>query len=609
MKYYFVEPVCYCFSYSPIIGIPSLIAILEQNNYEAKHINLNIDFINKCLNEDFYKTVFEKRYGNYSENIVEAPCTIKEVLKVANDIFQKKTKISPFNSKKNNIACKIFKNKKYFLNRLLYEFAYKTINSLPVEIGFLDNIFMEKLIPDVGVYRSFSEDEKFSIDVESLKYYFENKISPIDSYIEEKADEIIAENPDCVGISIGYSFSFISGFLLAYKLKQKSRIHVNIGGSFFNDFYRKIYNLADLFGIFFDSISIGDNTCSVVDLMKYLSNKIELSQVANILYLEDGTVTKSSSEKSMKFKDLPFQSFTGYDFKNYINPEIIMPIQASSTCYWGKCIFCMYSASHNFQIKPVENVVNEMEYLANKYGVRYFNFWDNSLHPIFLSKLSSLIIKRKLNVRFSIYARFEKDFNYKLLKKMKKAGCIKIHWGLDATNQRVLDYINKGIQLDVTSRILKEAKKAGIYNFVYLIFGHPTETKQEMESVYSYLKKNRNYISRLDIASHVLFCTNSILERNREKYKKLIYTTPNERRICRKNVFEEFSDIQARDYCSSSCSDEAVIPMILYVDKYGTGIKSHFYSVLHSFLISNKRLLSLYMKFKLKQIQCDNTGM
>ena len=602
MKYYFVEPVFYCFSHLPIIGIPSLIAILEQNNYESKHISLNSDFIRSCLKEDFYKSVYERRIPN--KNLEDAPPLIYEVSKIANDVLKKRPQVSSFNSVRNSIACKILKSKKYFLNRILYEFAYKTINSLPVEIGFLDNIFMEQLLPDVGIYRSFSEDDKFTIDIVSLKYYFENKISPIDLYLEEKANEIIAEKPDCIGITISSPYSIISGLLLAYKLKQKSQIHINIGGSFFNDFYKKIYNLSDLFGIFFDSISIGDNTCSVVDLMKYIANEIELSEVSNILYLKDGLVTRSNSENCIKLKDMPFQSFSGYDFKNYINPEIIMPIQASSTCYWGKCIFCMYSASHIFQIKPVGKVVDEIEYLSKKYGVKYFVFWDNSIHPIFLSKLSDLILKRKLNIRFSVYARFEDNFNFKLFRKIKKAGCIKIHWGLDATSQRVLDYINKGIQLSATSRILKEAKKAGIYNFVYIILGHPTETKQEMESIYSYLSKNRKYINRIDISSHVLFCTNSLLEQNREEYKKLIYTTPKERSMCRRKVLEKFSDIKARDYCSSSY-DEAIIPMILYVDEYGAGIKSHIFSIIHSIIVSNKRLLSLYMKFKLKQIKYD----
>ena len=106
-------------------------------------------------------------------------------------------------------------------------------------------------------------------------------------------------------------------------------------------------------------------------------------------------------------------------------PELVFPVQASTSCYWRKCIFCDCSASEQgYTIKTVPRLVDEIEFLKKKYKTKYFYFWDNALHPNYLNKLADELQKRKINIIFSIYARFEPEFNLQLLKKLRKAGKI-----------------------------------------------------------------------------------------------------------------------------------------------------------------------------------------
>ena len=599
MKYFFVEPICYGFFYAPVIGIPTLIGILEQHNHEAKYIGLNDDFIKCCLDEKFYTFYAAKKDKLCKTDLNDAPELILNLSKSAHDFFQKNTeKDFKYDSNKIKLANKILSNKEFFTNEFLYDFSHKTVMDLIEDISSIDHIFMHTLLPNIGTYRIDYQNQNFSIDINALKYYFNKKLSPIDDYLEKKADEIISENPDCVGISIGFPFYFITGMLLAYKIKQKSNIHVNVGGSFFNLYYQMIDNLPDLFGTFFDSISIENNTKTVTDILKYLNNEIKISEVSNILYNENGRILKSSSNDIVPIQNLPYQSFTGYNIYNTIIPKLVFPIQASNSCYWGKCKFCVCSGNSKFETNPVIKTYEELEYLSKKYNTKYFAFWDNSMHPEFLSKLADLILERKLKIKFSVYARFEKEFKYKLLKKLKKAGCIKIHWGLDSANQRILDYVNKGIEIETSERVLKDAKKAGIYNFVYIILGYPTETKEEMDCLYTYLKKNSKNINNIYIQSEMLFTTNSIFSQNKNEFKAKVLTTLDERKNYKKYIKRNFPLISSRDFSSIQTTPL----MLLYVEKYGNGFREILNKKFMSFMKSHPKILLYYLRHKSKQV-------
>ena len=57
-------------------------------------------------------------------------------------------------------------------------------------------------------------------------------------------------------------------------------------------------------------------------------------------------------------------------------------------------------------------------------------------------------------------------------------------WGYEAGSKRVMELINKGIDIDARFDILKRSAKAGIHNFAYIFTGFPTETFDEaMETV------------------------------------------------------------------------------------------------------------------------------
>ena len=514
MKYIFVVPIMRYY-FIPIPGISSLISILEREGVECEYLNLDAEYFEYLDSEKvllynnrlkiFYKNKEYLKYPKIYQEILYS--SSKEIIKY---LFWIRKNINNFDRYKT-----FLKNDK-LINNYVYFYYYTTLALI---------IKKENIINLCS--KVYEEEEKiFSINVEDILFLFNSKINNFKDFYEEKVKEIIDKNPNVVGIQILKYSELISGLMFAYMIKQKDKnIHVNIGGSYFSDRYVKINNLKELFGVFFDSISIGDSTKTVKDIVRYKKGEIPISDICNLLYVENNKLRFKQEKEKENINLLPYQNFVNCRKEDYLIPELILPVRASMTnsCYWGKCIYCNCSGGERrYSLMSVERFTNEIEYLSKKYNTKYFAFWDNSIHPNYISRVADILIKKKLNIKYNFYARLEKEFSLELLKKIKKSGCIAIHWGLDSCSQKLLDYINKGINIETAKRVLKDSNKAGILNNIYLMFGLPSETIEDMYENLKFIQENCKNIDNVINIGRVEFPNSSIMGEKYEYYKSQI---------------------------------------------------------------------------------------
>lgn len=518
MQYIFVTPVTMESDIIPLPGIPSLMGVLEDKYIDCEYINLNSGFIEYLDNEKLKKLIHSSASFFGNEEFLKLPSIYSHI----------------FNIKKNDFIKSLLWLKKNFNTFDDYKEISKTkklMNNYS-KYWYYINVLMH--IKDINIpllcSNAYFHNTCFNINPEDILSLYNNSVNKLKPFYEEKTEQIINKNPDITGIQITAATDLISGLFLAYELKQKNKnIHINIGGNFFEENYKRINNLKDLYGKFFDSISIGESTTTVFELVKYVNGELPIEEVTNLLYIKNNELKLNKKEKTENINRLPFQSFNGYKKEDYFLPEFVLPVRASmsNSCYWGKCIYCTCSGEKkSYRIMSVKRFVDEIEYLSKKYDTKFFDFWDNAMHPKYLSKVADLLIEKKLNIKYTVYARLEKEFTYDLLKKIKKSGCISIYWGLDSASQRICNYINKGINIKTAENVLKYSHKAGILNFIYLILGFPTETIAEMNENLNFVNKNFKNIDQINVIDKLLFLKNAILYENQEHYKKLIDTSP-----------------------------------------------------------------------------------
>ncbi len=276
---------------------------------------------------------------------------------------------------------------------------------------------------------------------------------------EELLALITSEKPDIVAFSIVYSSQAFFARSMLQKLKEL-KITTVIGGPSVN---HKLKAIAD------------HSFSSDVEFLEFINKE------------------KIDSEQ-LDFSSTP--DFSIWNLKDYFTPNPVIPLKTTSTCPYKKCAFC----SHYNPIPYYEYDMENLKKTIVKSNQKHFFLIDDMISKKQLLKFAEMI--KPLNCYWVCQLRPIKDLDYETLKTLKESGLVMIFWGVESGNERILNLIEKGTNPQDISDVLKNANKAGIRNVAYIIFGFPTETKEEfMETIY-FLEENKEYI---DLVSPSLF--------------------------------------------------------------------------------------------------------
>ncbi|MFH1507997.1 MAG: radical SAM protein, partial [Candidatus Omnitrophota bacterium] len=151
------------------------------------------------------------------------------------------------------------------------------------------------------------------------------------------------------------------------------------------------------------------------------------------------------------------------------------------------CYFCSVKLawSRKWRSRSAKNVVDEIEFLKNKYGYREFHFVDDnsSVSKKRMIEICDELIKRKLDVKLATptgiaIATLDKE----VLGKMKKAGFYRLCFGLETGNPQSQIIIKKRVNLEKAKEVIKVANSLGFWTSATFILGFPHETMLEFNN-------------------------------------------------------------------------------------------------------------------------------
>jgi len=243
-----------------------------------------------------------------------------------------------------------------------------------------------------------------------------------------------------------------------------------------------------------DVVVIGEGEETIVDIaQKYekTENK-ELSEIKGIAYKDDGKIRMTSSRPLIENLDnLPFPARHLVPFKSYRTSSQAGGMITSRGCVFS-CNYCSSSLimGKKFRTRSPENVVDEMEELVNKYGVKDIAFLDDifMLNKRRAMEIADEIRSRGLDLGFITSSRVD-TVNRDLLEHLKSAGMDTLYCGIESGSQRVLDLMGKGITLKQAEDAIKVTKEVGINIMGSFILGYPGETEREMDQTIDFAIK------------------------------------------------------------------------------------------------------------------------
>ena len=158
-------------------------------------------------------------------------------------------------------------------------------------------------------------------------------------------------------------------------------------------------------------------------------------------------------------------------------------VMSGRDCWHGKCTFCSWTTLYpRYRVRKVKDVVDEIEYLVSKCGVKEI-MDDSGSFPVgqWLTDFCNEMISRGLNKKVRIdcnmrFGRLTLD-DYRL---MRKAGFQFVLFGVESANQETLDRFCKALKVEDVEKGAKWATEAGLDVHVTFMFGHAWEGPKEI---------------------------------------------------------------------------------------------------------------------------------
>ena len=248
-----------------------------------------------------------------------------------------------------------------------------------------------------------------------------------------------------------------------------------------------------------DICAIGEGEVTMYELVRAVEKKSLLSEIDGIAFRKDNEIIITKPRALIKkLDDLPFPARELFPLEKYkIHPPYgrknpSFTILNSRGCPF-QCAYCSKGVYQDaYRARSPEKVCDEIEGLIKKYGAKEIQFYDDdfTLDMRRAEKICDEILRRGIKIYWSCITRVDL-VNENLLKKMKKAGCWLIAYGVESGNQKILDAINKGFTVKQIISAFEATKRIGLTTVCYFMIGLPGDTKETIRDTLDLVKKIR----------------------------------------------------------------------------------------------------------------------
>ena len=161
------------------------------------------------------------------------------------------------------------------------------------------------------------------------------------------------------------------------------------------------------------------------------------------------------------------------------------------------CTFCVAAvlAGKRVRYRSLALVEEEMRQCINKYGIEHFTISDDNFGASRRRVVEFCERTAPLNVTWTCESRVT-TVDPDLLALMKRAGCHKISFGLEAASTTGLARVKKNIDAESVQSAFAWAKQAGIKRSAFFLVGsHPEEAKEDVAAIEQlFLRIDPDYI-------------------------------------------------------------------------------------------------------------------
>jgi len=181
----------------------------------------------------------------------------------------------------------------------------------------------------------------------------------------------------------------------------------------------------------------------------------------------------------------------------------IAPLTSTRGCPYA-CSFCSspFLWQRRIRYRSPQNVVDEIEYMVRRHGVREVHFEDDNLtlRRAHVEGICHRLLSRGVAVTWATPNGIRVDtLDRELVSLMRRSGCYSVAFGVESADSEILRRCGKKASIEKVDEAIALCHEAGLITQGFFIFGLPGETAETIQRTIDFARK-----SKLDKAQFLL---------------------------------------------------------------------------------------------------------
>jgi radical SAM superfamily enzyme YgiQ (UPF0313 family) len=501
----------------PYLSLPTLTAFLRRAGHRVVQKDVNLEMYDWFFSENCLHLILEKipKQLERLKKVSRDQSLTDEVIKLQQALRECTPSYITMLAKKAESAKAIVRSQEFYKVDKL-EWAMNVFREVTYTISLVyapARICMPPMETDLTYKLFISSDILAAVEDTQVNVYRDVYNHILKPAIEE-------EKPDVIGISIALSQQLFSSMTFCSMIKEQfPDIHITIGGNTVTRLRDVLPKNSNLFSLF-DTVIMYEGETAFLQLINAIGTDRDFSAIPNLIYKDSIGIHTSTITTAEDMSTLPPPDFEGLPLDKYFVPDNILSYLATRGCYWGKCEFCDHGEGYTagYRAKNIDQIIEEISYLKNRYHVTHFHFPDESYPPALFKKLTKKLIEEDLQITWSTHLRFEESLlNSKVWEDAELSGCRFLHMGFETGSERVLRLMGKATTTRQIQESLEFSSRHGVWNHVMGFFGFPGETYEDAKSSMQFLENNKEHIHSIGFGTFDMTKYSPVMK-NAEKF-------------------------------------------------------------------------------------------
>lgn len=239
-----------------------------------------------------------------------------------------------------------------------------------------------------------------------------------------------------------------------------------------------------------DFVVRGEGEVTLLKLYETIrSGSQEYEKIDGLSFKRDGLIHHTCEAKLIdNIDEIPI-----FPYELFENPRYDMGFITSSRGCPYKCSYCSQRlmTGLTYRFKSPGRIVEELDILISKYKQNHIVFYDDnfSFKKKRVIDVCEAIVKSGLHKKAGFFIQTRADNLYDdIMPYLKEANFTGVGFGMETAVERLAQVIVKNETVETHKKAIGLARKWGIDVSVFMIFGLPTETRQDRMESFKFVK-------------------------------------------------------------------------------------------------------------------------